>query len=446
VRYRIVLASCVIAATASVASAQNWSGDARTIGMGGVVSNNLAAKMIAEQRDYTAIVIPIGLIQLFDNIDVFDPNSKNFNPIAAVEFGITPLHYVFGRSDRDSAESLFITDIRNATLSTDLTKYKGFAPANNILAEGLAAPSWGATIKVRKDPMGGFQGFYVGAGPYLSMHSLGTIDQGLTDVLATGVNKPNAEFPLTDSSEGQIALAITGGYRGRFAWPMGIGTGSPREGIYVAANYNYLHGFRYENIDMAMKVDTNSAGLVTVKPGTTPLVIDRQDGTDGHGFALDLGVGAVVQNWEFGFGANGIANRIDWSGVSGTRYSLPSLTSGNSNFIETPIVAPPTTRVELPVDVRGTVAYSNDMWTAAVEAGHGFGGGSFHGGVERRFGRFEARGGARYTVQKWNPTGGVGVNLTPRVGFDVAAFGTTANLEQKRELAIAASIRINHLP
>jgi hypothetical protein len=278
------------------------------------------------------------------------------------------------------------------------------------------------------------------------MQSHGLIDSGLTTVLATGVNKSNAQFPLTDTSEGQVALAITGGYRGRFAWPMGIGTGSPREGLYVAANYDFLRGFQYENIDMTMRLTTDSTGLIALNPGATPLVIKRSDATDGTGFAIDVGVGAVVQNWEFGFGANGIANRMDWTGVSGTQYSLPSLINGNSDFIETPLATPSTQRVELPVDVRGTAAYSDDKWTAAVEVGHGFGGGSFHGGVERRFGAIELRGGGRYTVQKWNPAGGVGFNVSPKVSFDVAAYGTTANLEQKRELAIAASVRINHRP
>ena len=76
------------------------------------------------------------------------------------------------------------------------------------------------------------------------MHSSANIDRGLTGVLATGVNVRNAQFPMTDASEGQVALAVTGGYRGRFGWPAGVGSGSDREGLYVAANYNYLHGFQ----------------------------------------------------------------------------------------------------------------------------------------------------------------------------------------------------------
>jgi hypothetical protein len=77
-----------------------------------------------------------------------------------------------------------------------------------------------------------------------------------------------------------------------------------------------------------------------------------------------------------------------------------------------------------------------------AEGRQGFGGGSFHGGFEQRFNRVALRGGARYTVTQWNPTGGIGFDLSHHVALDVAAFGTSANIERKRQVALAASIRI----
>ncbi len=152
----------------------------------------------------------------------------------------------------------------------------------------------------------------------------------------------------------------------------------------------------------------------------------------------------MIDRWEVGFGANGIGNRIDWTGVQQTVYSLLNLTSGNSNFGTSATTAAPDARVELPIDYRGNVAYRADNWSAMAEAGHGFGGGSFHAGLEKRFGRIELRGGARYTFSKWNPTGGLGFDLSRRISFDVAAYGTNANIERTRRTAIAASIRFNH--
>jgi hypothetical protein len=48
-----------------------------------------------------------------------------------------------------------------------------------------------------------------------------------------------------------------------------------------------------------------------------------------------------------------------------------------------------------------------------------------------------------YTVKQWNPTGGIGFDISRRVSLDVAAFGTSANIELKRQVALAASIRLN---
>src|SRR5207249_430381 len=197
--------------------------------------------------------------------------------------------------------------------------------------------------------------------------------------------------------------------------------------LYLSANYDYLRGFRYENIDLSISLDTDRNGQITLLPTGTPLVINRRDSTEGNGFAIDVGVAAVLGAWEVGFGANGIANRIDWTNVEQTRYSFDNLLSGDSNLRESATIPVADTRVELPVDYRGSLAYRSDVWSAAVEAGHGFGGGSFHGGAERRLGRIQLRGGARYTTEKWNPTGGVGFDLSEHVSLDVAAFGTNAN-------------------
>jgi hypothetical protein len=445
-RCSVAMLVLVMVASATTAFAQNWSFDARSIALGGVGgSGNLATKMIDEQREYTAIVLPFGLIKVINDRTIFDPNSREFDPVRALEYAASPLHYVIGRGTANPGEAALASDIRNATLSRDLNKYRGFVPANSLVAEGLASINFGGTIKVRKSPEGPFQGVYIGAGPYVSMRTSATIDQGLTTLLASSVPMvvPNARFPLASGSEGQVALAVTGGYRGRFALPLGLGATAERDGIYVAANYNYLHGFRYENIDMAIRLDTDGSGLVSTDPSTTPMVILRNEATGGHGFAIDLGIGAVIDRWEVGFGANGVANRIDWQNVEQTRYSLDSLMSGNSDFAQTTGVLVGDRRVELPVDYRANLGYYADLWSAAAEVGHGFGGASLHAGLERRFDRLEVRGGAMYSTTKWDPTVGIGYDVSRHVSLDLAAFGSHANIERKRQMAVAASVRFN---
>ena len=442
IRICVTTALVLIAASNRAALAQNYSFDARDIALGSVAGvGNLSTKMIEEQRPYRSIVLPFGLFQVFSNTDIYNPDSKAFDPITAIENVSSPLHYIFNRHSGDAAQLAFVNDLRNATLSRDLTKYRGFAPANDLLGAGLEAPNWGATFKLTQDDRGGFHGVYVGAGPYFTLRDESTFDPALTNVWATGVNVPNALLPITNEAEVQLALAITGGYRGRMAWPSGIGSGSDREGLYFAANYNYIRGFQYLFDDLAVRLRTDSAGLVTT---TSNIVLDNRTATEGNGFSIDMGVGAVINHWEFGFGAKGIANRINWREVEQQAFVLASVTNGG-DFIDSPTFPAADMRVTVPVDVRGNASYVTDRWSAAVGVGHGFGGGFFHGGYERRFNRLEARGGGRYTFGIWNPSGGVGYDFTPRVSIDVALFGTSTNIERTRKAALAVSIRFNHI-
>ena len=427
----------------ALAEAQSWSWDARKIGMGGSTTNgNLASQMIGEQRGYTSIVLPLGLSQILSNTDRFDPNSKDFDPIMGIEYAATPWHYVIGRDPSNNpGQTTFVNDVRNGTFSRDLTKYKGFVPANSFLAEGLVASSFGHTFKLHKNGAS-FQGFYVGAGPYLSMRSQSAISPGLTTVLSTGVNQANASFPLSEADQAQLAVAVTGGYRGRFALPASWTGGSDNEGLYFAVNYNYLRGFGYNHDDLGITLLTDNGGLIK---DASNVLIDNRHATKGTGLATDIGIGAVLHRWEVGIGAKGIGNRIDWTGVKEETLTLASVVAGNGNFVKSGTIAAPDVRVVLPVDYRGDVAYNANRWSAVGELGHGFGGTSFHGGLEWHANRlFELRGGTRYTLQKWNPTFGAGLNVSRRISFDVAAFGTTANAERKHQMAIAASIRFNH--
>lgn len=440
----VVFSLCLLWLRPVTATAQNWSFDARNIGLGGVGStSNVAVDMVDEQRPYRAIVAPFGLIQVLPNWPKLNPTSDEFDLVRTIEYSASPIHWVVGRDDTDTA-SAFITDLRNGELQRDLNVYRGFSPATNTYAEGLASPNWGKTFKFRSSAEGPFQGVYVGAGPYFSMQTSATIDPALADLFAseTPVYVPNTSFHMSSDTQSQVALAITGGYRGRFAI-RGDGR-KPQEGIYVGANYHYLHGFHYEHFEPSARLDTNAQGLLTVNPGLPlPVTITRTDADSGSGFALDAGVAAVVNRWEVGLGVNGIANRIEWKDTTQTLYVLDSLFTGGE-FNDLPGLPAGDTVVELPVDVRANLAYNEDSWSAIAEYGHGFNGTTFRSGYEWRFDAIQLRGGARYIKERWEPTGGVGFSFSPRFGVDVGLFSTSANLERTRHLGIGVSLRLMH--
>jgi hypothetical protein len=440
---KIVFGLFACSLVAGQASAQNWSFDARKIGLGSPGGDeNLATQMIDEARNYGSVVLPFGLFQVMRDFDKLKPANDQFDLIRTMEYAASPIHYTFGRDTTDSG-SRFVEDIRNAALHRDLNYYRGFVPANQPPAEGLAAPNWGRTIKIARGPGGAFQGVYVGAGPYLSMRSAFAVDPQLITILSSpsDVYLPNTQMVLTNANRGQMAMAITGGYRGRFALPNAV---SDRDGIYLAANYNFLRGFRYEDVSLGMRLDTDRTGLLTINPSLpSPLEVTRNSATSGTGRAVDVGAGLVIARWDFGFGVNGIGNRINWKDVEQTTYSLNNPFLGDSTFGESVAVPVAEARVELPVNYRGNVGYNADAWSAIAEVGKGFGGNSFHGGYEYRLGTIELRGGAGYTREVWNPAGGVGFNMNRRLALDVAVYGNAANVERKRHAAIAASLRFN---
>ena len=97
----------------------------------------------------------------------------------------------------------------------------------------------------------------------------------------------------------------------------------------------------------------------------------------------------------------------------------------------------------LPVEYIGNVGYHRGKWAALVEVSHGFQGSGFHGGIEYRLKHFEFRGGGRYGLDRWHPSGGIGFNLGEQFSIDVAAFGTTTNIERQLKPGIAISFRLN---
>jgi hypothetical protein len=135
---------------------------------------------------------------------------------------------------------------------------------------------------------------------------------------------------------------------------------------------------------------------------------------------------------------------MNWEEVERTDYFLTSLVTGG-DFVDTPERPAADARVELPVDVRADAAYNADAWTAIVEFARGFNGTSVRGGYEQRLGRIQLRGGGRYVKERFEPTGGVGFNFSDRTGIDFAAFGTSANFERKRHVALAVSLRFGLL-
>jgi hypothetical protein len=429
-------------------SAQNLSSDARLIGLGGVGnSDNMASRLMEDQSPYRAIPIPFGIFQLINNRRFFDPNDADFDPARAIEYAADPMHITLNRNS-DAAGHYFVNSLVNGDISRDLNDYRGFKPAPEIRAVGLLSPAWGLTIPVVRNSTGSTHGVFVGAGPYVSLGTNLNFDPDLISIFSSSTNvyMPNTSFLIGDDTTGQAAVSIIGGYRAKFPLPgsaQGSASGDNRKGVYVAANYRYLHGIHYDTADLQLQFDTDAQGLVTLFPTTTPIVVDRVTSKNGSGFAIDMATSIALDRWDFGVGVDGIGNRITWSELASRRYELQSLYLGG-NFVTTPQPAPAgDRRVTLPVRVSGHTGYRTNRWSARVEAGRGLDE-RFHmgGGAEYTLGPLVLRGGSRYTREKWHGATGIGFNIFRGFGVDAAAFQTSTNIEQDRRISFALSLRI----
>ncbi len=447
--FRNLTIAVVLQATllTNVAFAQNFVPDARRIAMGAVGNQgNLGSQLAEEQAPYRAIPIPLGLFQIFRNLNVYNPGDPEFDPIRAIENLSNPMHVTFNREPSVQGTNL-VRDLVNGRISRDLNAYRGFVPQSEIESQGLWAPGWGKTFTVSGDrDAGSSHGIYVGAGPYIALGTHLNIDQNLIDILAssTDVYRPNTTFTIGDVTTGQGAIAITGGYRGKLAAFDATHTrATPRDGVYIATNYHYLRGVHYDTIDLDVRFDTDQSGQVTLAPTTTPISIDRTNAKKGNGFAIDLGTAVVVRGWNFSVGANGIGNRINWDELRSEQLVLQSLFQGG-NFVRRPMPAPQGTRkITLPVQYAGSGGYQSNRWAAQTEWSHGLQGFSVRNGVEYWVGPLALRGGTRYQLDRWHGSTGIGFNVTRGIGIDLAAYQTTANVERKQKIALALSLRLN---
>jgi hypothetical protein len=405
----------------------------------------VASKLVERQRRYKSVLIPVGLVKVLSNVRVFYPNREDFDFSRAVEFGTSPLHFVFGRSEDITARSFF-RDMINAQLQSDLNAYRdgGFDTPLLTSAEGLMAMTWGHTFMLHEGDRS-FQGIYVGAGPYLAAQAYADFDTEFEKLLNSSTDRyvRSASMGIGGGETDQLALDITGSYRARFPLFAEDSPGANRNGMYVVANYHHLQGFRFDEFNAKLQLDTDPAGLLVPNPPEAPFTLQWQTSSKGIGLALDFGVAFVINRWDFGAGVSGVANRIKWRDLTRHELALVSLFNG-TEFVHIKLPRTNlTTQIELPVTYTGDLSYHRDAWSAFTEYSNGLGGTNFRAGLEYRLGAIELRGAGRYSSGSWYPSAGAGFNLTRSFGVDAALFGTRTFLEPHPHVGLAISLRFD---
>jgi len=426
-------------------AAQSWNIDARSVGIGGIGGpQNVFATTIAEDRGDRSIVLPLGLLQVLRDRSIFSSSSRDFDPVRVIEYASQPLHLEFGRS-RSTAGAAFVHDIRNAQLNPDLGAYQGFVPAS-MTAGGLLAPKYGHTFWVRGSEGGTRHGIYAGVGPHLALRTALQTDPGLLSALDLGAEPStyaNRRFELQNDSTAQLAAALTAGYRGRFA----RGGASPDEGRrseagFVSVNVNYLHGIRYENVGLALRLDTDALGMLTSSDASdAPLAFNRRTYSSGRGVSFDVGVGLSLGAFEMGLSGNNLGNSITWRHGSRRPYALDNLFSGAPTLNRGQQTPLSNLRLTSPADYRGNLSFRGRALSLHGEVARESQNTWFKGGLEYVHDRLQFRGASSVLDDDWLPSAGVSVRVTSRFWLDMAGFTTMSNVEHERRYAVASSIR-----
>ncbi len=440
-----VLAVVTLVSFPLTGAAQSWNIDARSVGIGGIGGpQNVFATTIAEDRGDRSIVLPLGLLQVLRDRSIFKSSSRDFDPVRVIEYASQPLHLEFGRS-RSTAGAAFVHDIRNAQLNPDLSVYQGFAPAS-MTAGGLLAPKYGHTFWVQGSEEGTRHGVYAGAGPHLSLRTALQTDPGLLSALDTRsepTSFANRRLELRNDSTADLAAAVTAGYRGRFARGTASRAGErPSEAGYVSFNVNYLHGIRHENVDLALRLDTDALGMLTSSGApSAPLAFDRRTYSSGRGVSFDVGAGVALGAFELGLSGNNLGNSITWRNGSRRTYGLDNLFSGAPTFNRGEQRTVSNLRVVSPADYRGNLSFRGRTLSLHGEVARESQDTWFKGGLEYVHNRLQFRGASSLLDHDWLPSVGLSVGVTSRLWLDTAGFTTTGNVEHVRRFAVATSIR-----
>jgi hypothetical protein len=429
-----LLASISLPTTGALA--QNMTGDAREVGLGGV---DYAARIFSDSSSSQSpgFVIPLGLLQLLNDRQAVRPSSGGFDLPLALEYAAVPAHYVIGRRP-SAARARFFADIREAGLSPDLNAYRGFTPAATLQGAGILAPTVGHAFTVHRSARRTHQA-YAGAGPYLTVRTRALFDQRLVNMLgaSSATYVPSSSLEIGNETSGQLAMQITGGYRG-FVTLSDAAQGAQ---LVLEADYNRLHGFRYEAADINLRLDTDVRGLLAFNsPAGAPLAIDRLTSTHGTGHSVDAAASVLFERWRVSVRADGIGNGITWRGLRRREYEMARLNGGTTRLALMSNVNVADVRVELPVELRLQGAYLDASWGAIAELEHGAQGKTASAGLERRWSAIELRGGARFVNRVVLPSAGVSLRAG-RTWVDIGAAMTTANIERNRNITLATSLR-----
>ncbi|HEU4725686.1 MAG TPA: hypothetical protein VFU59_10380 [Candidatus Eisenbacteria bacterium] len=449
-------AAGVLLAAASIARpAEAQTLDARRLGMGGVVTSdmaaargaNLAFRAVPKGRSHGSIPLPLGLIQFASDTPEFDPDSPDFNVFEIADL-ITnpPLTLSLSRPDPVSSDiSIYIA---RDSLSIDLEDLRRIVPESSLQNGGVThLPGVGF----------GFRNAFAQMVPVVHVQNELNLDDALRSVLRDAEPfTTRTRYGLADAGVAQGAISFQAGLAYRVYHKTAPGEGEeedegnedPRRNgstsLYLGAGPKYLYGVAFGDVrgfGGATTGDTlfGSGDPVAIDVAArTRHAIVGGDGGAGHGTGADVGVVLYHRNFEFGIGMNDLGSEIDWKVTERRHVYSDSL----NEFTTTEVASDREFTSRIPVTTTINVAKRFGDTTVAADIVDGPISTSIHLGAEIWMGMLAVRAGTyRDANDQWQGALGGGIKFS-RIGLDLAIATHQRYVEEKRAVEMAMSLTL----
>jgi hypothetical protein len=425
--------------------------EARRLGMGGVLlsevsqssSQNVAYRAVptgsAGLAGYSAIPLPLGIVQVLIDPPEFDSANPNFNVFEIARLiSVTP--YTLQLVKPQELASDIVVNVALNSLTVDLGELQRLFPDRDL--------KYGNTFATPNLEFG-TKNIFAGVRPQGEARNTARLDPTLQAALGEAAPfAPNTTYGLHDDARAQAAISFSIGGAGAIVPPHDAPDKDPRKGgtaFYAGARAKYLRGIAFWQADARAQFATGDTIFGTSTPLTANYDADIRQSADpgfdaGHGVAADAGIVVFVHKFEIGLGVNDLGATLSWKKTNLDRYEYDQATNSN---VRTPVERNAPFKTQFPVTGSLNVAYrsngrtfagtldrtANELWLPRA-------------GAEVWLGPWPLRGGVYLDgYQLLQFTAGSGIKLG-KYGLDLAVATHSRGLTTDRGLEMAATLAI----
>ncbi len=292
--------------------------NARRVGMGGAflchdgdaVVCNPAYLALPQPDTPLSLPLPLGLLQLWNNFPVLNPDDPDFDPIYITNLLLNPpFHLQVLTPEYTTTEANVTVDISEDLLLIDLGDLQTYIPTEPV-ETGI--------LSFRSPRLGKrFGNWSFSIAPLLIGEGNVSLSDNLTSALAEAeAFEANSRYDVFADGNMAVMASINASHGRRLPFNL-LGKDNP---IYLGGTAKYLLGWAYVDTKTEVAIITGDPVFDTDEPPDlefTSIIRSSHPewGTyspSGTGFGFDMGLLAEVDRVRVGFGIQDVYSRITW--------------------------------------------------------------------------------------------------------------------------------------